>query len=100
MEDRGSDHGSVGVGAYVHPDDQQNQRVTQQGQQRQGPAPVSGLVLARALLAERTALKTGSAQAWVRYAVVLERLGDHSSADIARRTAYALGIGQGGSGTH
>ena len=67
---------------------------------RSALAAAESLALARALLAERTALKTGSAQAWVRYAIVLERLGDHISADMARRTAYALGIGQGGAGAH
>jgi hypothetical protein len=61
---------------------------------------VTGLLLARALLAERTALKTGSAQSWVRYAVVLERLGDETGADAARLTAHALGLGQGGKGAH
>lgn len=61
---------------------------------------VSGLMLARALLAERTAYKTGSAQAWIRYAVVLQRLGDGNAAEIAMRNSYALGIGQGGKGAH
>ena len=94
--DIGSDHASIGVGAYVHPDD----RSQGQDEAPLPPTGVTGLALARALLAERTALKTGSAQAWVRYAVVLERLGDHVSADVARRTAYALGIGQGGAGAN
>ena len=35
-----------------------------------------GLLIARHLLAERTALRTTSAQSWLRYAAVLERLGD------------------------
>jgi len=61
---------------------------------------VSGLVLARALISERTALRTGSAQLWVRYAVVLERLGDHDAADMARKNAYAMGIGRGGKNSH
>jgi hypothetical protein len=78
-----------------------------------------GLMLARALLAERTSLKPGSAQvapadaptraltslslsaqAWLRYASVLNRLGDDWRASQARRTAYALGIGQGGHGAN
>lgn len=55
-----------------------------------------GLILARTLLAERTGLKTSSGQTWNRYAAVLQRMGQHESADYARRTAHHLGIGQGG----
>ena len=59
-----------------------------------------GLVLARALLVERTALRTGSAQSWLRYAAVLDRQGDVMGADGARRNAYIMGIGQGGHSAH
>uniref|UniRef100_A0A7S2GFB6 Tetratricopeptide repeat protein 38 n=1 Tax=Octactis speculum TaxID=3111310 RepID=A0A7S2GFB6_9STRA len=58
------------------------------------------LMLARSLLAERTAMRTGSSQTWLRYADVLGRLNDEIGMDLALRHAYVMGHNQGGAGAH
>lgn len=57
-------------------------------------------ILARSLLSERIANKALSAQAWERYGLVLERLGDREKSEQARLTAYTLGLGQFGANSH
>eukprot|EP00638_Chattonella_subsalsa_P000598 CAMPEP_0117742682 /NCGR_PEP_ID=MMETSP0947-20121206/5683_1 /TAXON_ID=44440 /ORGANISM="Chattonella subsalsa, Strain CCMP2191" /LENGTH=525 /DNA_ID=CAMNT_0005559235 /DNA_START=81 /DNA_END=1658 /DNA_ORIENTATION=- len=56
--------------------------------------------MASVLLAERTMQKGGNAQSWVRYATVLDDLGNATAAEQARMTAYQLGLGQAGKGAH
>jgi len=56
--------------------------------------------LANVLLAERTQTRGTNAQAWVRYAVVLDRLGQPTAAENARLNAYQLGFGQFGQSAH
>eukprot|EP00611_Tribonema_gayanum_P020374 TRINITY_DN36_c2_g1_i1.p1 TRINITY_DN36_c2_g1~~TRINITY_DN36_c2_g1_i1.p1 ORF type:complete len:631 (-),score=204.06 TRINITY_DN36_c2_g1_i1:19-1725(-) len=56
--------------------------------------------LARALVSERITNKPNSAQGWIRYGAVMERLGDEAGARSAAHTAYQLGLGQRGRGSN
>ena len=46
------------------------------------------------MLAERTALRTTSAQSWLRYAAVLERLGDEGQVLLHYSTTYQGGYAE------
>lgn len=56
------------------------------------------LVEARLLLCERTTLTPNDAQSWRRLALVFDKMGEDSLAEVAHYTAWQLGIGQGGFG--
>lgn len=61
---------------------------------------IDSLCLARAVCSESVSLRPNAAEIWMRYSMVLEKLGDYVAASDARAAGISFGSGEGGFGAH